>query len=110
MWLLVVVVLAAAAFFLLLNACSNEPKWESIFNGKDINDWTVRGKANWTVKDGVLIGEGENGHIYAAPEITDFEFKGKFKIYSTGKDANSGLYFRANPPADNPDGYSIRRV
>ena len=94
-----------AAFGLLLGACSNEPKWESIFNGKDINDWTVRGKANWTVKDGVLIGEGENGHIYAAPEITDFEFKGKFKIYSTGRDANSGLYFRANPPEDNPDGY-----
>jgi hypothetical protein len=94
-----------AAFGLLLGACSNEPKWESIFNGKDINDWTVRGKANWMVKDGVLIGEGENGHIYAAPEITDFEFKGKFKIYSTGRDANSGLYFRANPPEDNPDGY-----
>jgi len=94
-----------AVFGLLLGACSDGPKWESLFNGKDINDWTVRGKANWTVKDGVLIGEGENGHIYAAPEITDFEFKGKFKIYSTGKDANSGMYFRANPPEDNPDGY-----
>lgn len=94
-----------ALISLLLSSCSNEPKWESIFNGKDINDWTVRGKANWTVKDGVLIGEGENGHLYAAPEITDFEFKGKFKIYSTGKDANSGMYFRANPPSDNPESY-----
>lgn len=91
------------AFLFALN--TNAQKWESIFNGKDIKGWTERGNSNWTVKDGVLKGEGENGHIYAAPEITDFEFKGKFKIYSTGKDANSGLYFRANPPADNPESY-----
>lgn len=100
-----IVFIAFAAFAFLLSSFSNESKWESIFNGKDINDWTVRGKANWKVKNGVLIGEGENGHIYAAPVLTDFEFKGKFKIYSTGKDANSGMYFRANPPEDNPDGY-----
>jgi hypothetical protein len=97
--------IAAVMFSMLLGSCSSEQKWESLFNGKDINNWTVRGKATWTVKDGVLMGEGENGHIYAAPEITDFEFKGKFKIYSTGENGNSGLYFRANPPADNPDGY-----
>lgn len=90
---------------LLLSACNNEPKWQSMFNGKDLDGWTERGKATWTVKDGVLIGEGENGHIYAAPELTDLEVKGKFRIYSTGKDANSGLYFRANPPEDNPESY-----
>lgn len=90
---------------LLLSACNNESKWQSMFNGKDLDGWTERGKATWTVKDGVLIGEGENGHIYAAPELTDLEVKGKFRIYSTGKDANSGLYFRANPPEDNPESY-----
>ena len=89
----------------LILSCETNPKWISLFNGEDLTGWTERGKATWTVKDGVLIGEGENGHIYAAPEITDFEFKGKFKIYSTGKNANSGLYFRANPPEDNPEGY-----
>lgn len=97
--------IAAMMVSLFLGSCSSEADWVSIFNGEDIDDWTVRGKATWTVKDGVLVGEGDNGHIYAAPEITDFEFKGKFKIYSTGKNANSGLYFRANPPADNPESY-----
>ena len=90
---------------LMLGSCNHESKWESLFNGKDVDNWTVRGKATWIVKDGVLVGEGENGHIYASPEIIDFEFKGKFKIYSTGKNANSGFYFRANPPADNPESY-----
>lgn len=97
--------LVVVAFAGLLLSCETSPKWISLFNGEDLTGWTERGKATWTVKDGVLIGEGENGHIYAAPEITDFEFKGKFKIYSTGKDANSGLYFRANPPKDNPESY-----
>ncbi len=89
----------------VLTSSAKEPQWKSLFNGKNLDGWTVRGKAIWVVKDGVLVGEGANGHIYAAPELTDLEVKGKFRITSTGKDANSGLYFRANPPADNPDGY-----
>jgi hypothetical protein len=89
----------------VLTGSAREPKWESLFNGKNLDGWIVRGKATWVVKEGVLVGEGANGHIYAAPELTDLEVKGKFRITSTGKDANSGLYFRANPPADNPDGY-----
>ncbi len=91
--------------FAVLSGSAMEPNWKSLFNGKNLDGWTVRGKATWVVKDGVLVGEGANGHIYAAPELTDLEVKGKFRITSTGKDANSGLYFRANPPADNPDGY-----
>lgn len=86
-------------------SCNQQPKWESFFNEKDLEGWTVRGNATWLVKDGVLMGEGGNGHIYAAPELTDLEVKGKFRITSTGSDANSGLYFRANPPEDNPDGF-----
>ena len=91
--------------FFFMDSCKSQPKWQSFFNGKDLDGWTIRGKANWFVKDGVLTGEGENGHIYAPPELTDLEVKGKFRIYSTGKDANNKLYFRTNPPADNPDGY-----
>lgn len=98
-------VLVFVLTFVVLASSAKEPKWESLFNGKDLDGWTVRGKATWVVKDGVLVGEGANGHIYAAPELTDLEVKGKFRITSTGKDANSGLYFRANPPADNPDSY-----
>ena len=94
-----------AALLVVLTGFAKDPEWKSFFNGKNLDGWTVRGKATWVVKDGVLTGEGANGHIYAAPELTDLEVKGKFRISSTGKDANSGLYFRANPPADNPDGY-----
>ena len=80
-------------------------KWVSLFNGKDLSGWTVRGKATWSVQDGVLVGLGGMGHIYTDATCADFEFKGVFRITEQGAKANSGLYFRANPPADNVDGF-----
>lgn len=79
--------------------------WKSMFNGKNLDGWTIRGKATWKVSNGIMIGEGANGHIYAAPELTDLEVKGTFRLSDQGGGGNSGLYFRCNPPADNPDGY-----
>jgi len=81
--------------------------WISLFNGKDLEGWTARGNAEWTVKDGTIVGQsGEgHGHIYAGPELADLEVKGKFRLSDQGGGGNSGLYFRANPSANNPDGY-----
>ena len=86
-------------------ASSLDAEWISLFNGKDLDNWTVRGKAEWSVVDGVLVGEGGMGHIYGGPELTDLEVKGEFRLSDQGGGANSGLYFRANEPADNPDGF-----
>ena len=92
--------------YLLVIVCSadiivaqTDSDWTSLFNGKDLNGWFIRGKAVWTVQDGTLIGEGGMGHIYTNLSCTDFEMKGTFRISANG---NSGFYFRANPPADNP--------
>jgi len=79
-----------------------KPKWKSLFNGKDLSGWFVRGKASWSVQNGILTGEGGMGHIYTDASCTDFEVKGTFRVSDKG---NSGFYFRANPPADNPDGF-----
>ncbi len=84
---------------------AEKDKWKSMFNGKNLKGWTIRGKAEWKVEDGVMIGQGANGHIYASPELTDLEVKGTFRLSDQGGGGNSGLYFRSNPPADNPDGY-----
>jgi hypothetical protein len=82
-----------------------KPKWISLFNGKDLNGWFVRGKATWTVQNGVLVGEGGMGHIYTDVTCRNFEMKGMFRITEQGAKSNSGLYFRCNPPADDPDGF-----
>jgi hypothetical protein len=82
-----------------------EAEWISLFNGENLEGWTARGDAEWTVVDGVLKGFGGKGHLYAEPELTDLEVKGMFRLSDQGGGSNSGLYFRANPPEDNPDGF-----
>ena len=87
---------------MLLFAGKSEAKWKSLFNGKDLKGWTVHGKAVWSVKEGVLVGEGGMGHIYTDVVCTNFEAKGMFRLSEKG---NSGFYFRCNPPEGNPDGF-----
>ena len=82
-----------------------EAKWISLFNGKDLSGWTVRGKATWSVQDGVLVGIGGMGHIYTDATCSDFEAKGLFRVTSQGATPNSGFCFRANPPADDVNGF-----
>ena len=83
--------------------------WISLYNGENLDGWRVRGTADWSVKDGIMIGQSNagTGHIYAGPELSDLEVKGMFRLSDQGGGGNSGLYFRANPPEDNPDGYPV---
>ncbi len=80
-------------------------KWISLFNGKDLSGWTVHGKTKWSVEEGVLVGVGGMGHIYTDATCTNFEARGMFRVTSQGATPNSGFYFRANVPADDPDGF-----
>lgn len=81
--------------------------WLPLITADSIEDWTARGKATWRLEDGVIIGQSEegHGHLYAPPLLSELEVKGMFRVTSQGREANSGLYFRANPPAGNPEGY-----
>ncbi|MEF8812188.1 MAG: DUF1080 domain-containing protein [Bacteroidales bacterium] len=81
---------------------STQAEWVSLFNGRNLEGWFIRGRTQWYVEDGVLIGKGALGHIYAEPVLSDLEFRGKFRI---SKEGNSGIYFRSHPPEDNPDGF-----
>ena len=96
------------AIFITMNTglVEAKSKWISLFNGKDLTGWFVRGKATWSVQDGVLVGVGGMGHIYTDVTCTDFELKGAFRISAdAGSKSNSGLYFRANPPENKSDGF-----
>ena len=107
-------VIICIMFSTLLISCGAEKKdenmkveagkseWTSLFNGKNLDGWFVRGKAKWEVRDSILTGIGGMGHIYAEPVVTDFEAKGMFRVSENG---NSGFYFRCNPPKDDPDGF-----
>ena len=36
-------------------------RWRTIFDGRDLSAWDVRGDANWTLKDGAA--EADNGRM-----------------------------------------------
>ncbi len=105
----VVVAVLVAGFQIAGVSAAEESKaaWVPLIKDNSLDGWTTRGKAKWRIENGVIIGEspGGQGHLYAAPELTDLEVKGVFRVTSQGKSANSGLYFRANAPAGNLDDY-----
>jgi hypothetical protein len=95
----------ALFLFVALVSFNSKPRWQSLFNGKDLTGWSSTGKATWTVKDGVITGTDGRGHLYADPVLGDLEIKGEFRISSQGKNANGGLYIRANAPESDPNGF-----
>lgn len=75
----------------------------SIFNGEDLSQWEVRGKAEWRVENGVIVG-GQDGDPKRAGTLrtkqlfADFDFECEFMIDEHGK-YNSGVYLRDVPGA-----------
>jgi len=97
---------AGLIFFISgLFSCSNS-QWEQLFNGEDLEGWTVKciaadqGKAYWSVKDGSIvcnsIGDPDHNYIWLATEreFTDFHLKLKFQIFRESG-GNSGVQFRS---------------
>jgi len=70
---------------------------ESIFNGKDLEGWTIYGTELWYVEDGLLVCESgpdkEYGYLGTVKEYGDFELTLEFK---QGADGNSGVFFRSS--------------
>lgn len=94
--------LLTTSLFFVCDRPPDQGEWKSLFNGKDLNGWFIRGKAQWSVQDGLLTGIDGMGHIYTDAAVTDCEVRGMFRVSENG---NSGFYFRCNPPADDPDGF-----
>ncbi len=106
--------LCAVAVVMMVAAAENKQTtdkkddgWTPLIKDNSLDGWTAHGSAKWKIENGVIIGQspGGQGHLYAAPVLTDLEVKGMFRVTSQGKEPNSGLYFRANPPKDKPEDF-----
>lgn len=100
----ILVVICSLVF--CLSACKNkeaatakENSFQSIFNGKDLEDWS--GDANyWRVENGILIGEvtpetilkRNSFVIYEKEQPENFELKLEYRITNSG---NSGINYRS---------------
>lgn len=68
----------------------------SIFNGEDLDGWTIHGTERWYVEDGELVCESgpdaQYGYLRTDATYTDFELTLEFKQEADG---NSGVFFRS---------------
>jgi hypothetical protein len=83
-------------------------KWTPLFNGKDLTGWKThpKDKARWSVKDGILLGEGPAGHLFSERgDYENFRYRIEAQINDKG---NSGQYFRAQFGPAFPKGYEAQ--
>lgn len=68
----------------------------SIFNGQDLDGWTIHGTELWYVENGELVCESgpdqAYGYLRTERSFTDFELTLEFKQEADG---NSGVFFRS---------------
>ncbi len=89
-----------------LTSCNNE-QWEPLFNGENLDGWTVKcipadqDKEYWKVKEGFIecnsLGDPEHNYVWLASdrEFTDFHLKLKYQIFRESG-GNSGVQFRSS--------------
>ncbi len=87
----------AAALLLLLSAAPLAAQEAvSLFNGVDLDGWTVHGTELWYVEDGDLVCESgpdaQYGYLRTNAEFEDFDLTLEFKQEADG---NSGVFFRS---------------
>ena len=80
-------------------ADESEAGWISLFNGKNLDGWTVNGEnpSSITAKDGKIVVKGPRTHAFYTGTVNDGTFKNfefKAKVYIT-PGSNSGLYFHS---------------
>ncbi|MEC9056258.1 MAG: DUF1080 domain-containing protein [Verrucomicrobiota bacterium] len=72
-----------------------EPKWQPLFNGKDLDGWHPVPGGKWEVVDGTILGtsprsEPRHGLLMTDKCFKNFRVRAKFKVTS----GDSGFYFR----------------
>ena len=78
----------------------------SLFNGKDLNNWTQNKAGGWEAKDGILGPSAKpGGYIWAKGKYDNFELELDFKM---SKRCNSGVFFRTDPSNPVQGGFEIQ--
>ena len=78
----------------------------SIFNGEDLDGWTVHGTERWYVEDGDLVCEsgsdGQYGYLSTERTYRDFDLWVDFRQEADG---NSGVFFRSSVEGTTVNGW-----
>lgn len=101
-----------ASFCLAPTAKSADPNWSSLFDGKTLDGWTVKGgKATYRVENGMIVGttvEGSPNTFLCRGPYSDFELE---LDALCEKALNSGIQIRSHTyDADTPQPSNEKRI
>ncbi len=90
--------LLVLALFVVLVSSAQEPKWQSLFNGKNLSGWTkMNGNADYKVQDKTIVGISKmntpNTFLSTKKKYSDFILEFDFKV---DDGLNSGVQFRSH--------------
>ena len=94
------------AMMVVLSASAQNPKWQSLFNGRNLSGWTkMNGTADYKVKDKTIIGISKvktpNTFLSTKKKYDDFILEFDFKVEDG---LNSGVQFRSHSLKDYNNG------
>ena len=80
----------------IFSGCSQN-QYVELFNGKNLDGWTIYGTEKWYAEDGLLVCESgpdeAYGYLGTNESYKNFELTLEFK---QGADGNSGVFFRSS--------------
>ena len=71
--------------------------WVTLFDGKNFNNWTMTGNANWHIADGLAEADMPRGFLVSRQSYGDFELRAEVWTTPSG---NAGVLFRITDPRD----------
>ncbi len=70
-------------------------EWVTLFDGKNLDNFTPIGDANWRIEDGSLVADKGSGFLVTKNSYGDFQLRVEFWA---DEDANSGIFIRCSDP------------
>jgi hypothetical protein len=87
--------LTGSAMLIQAHQASGQSAWITLFDGKDLNNFTQIGNANWKLVDGAVEADMGNGFLITKDSFADFQLRAEFWV---NDDANSGIFIRCEDP------------
>jgi hypothetical protein len=77
------------------SAARAEAGWVTLFDGKDLGNWSPIGTANWKLDGGELVADSGNGFMVSKNDYADFDLRVEFWVEAK---TNSGVFIRCTDP------------
>ena len=94
--------------FIFISSAADAQGFKKLFNGKNLNGWTIHGTEKWYVDKGNLICESgpkkEYGYLSTNKNYRNFILEYDFKLEANG---NSGVFIRSNIDGTKISGWQV---